>query len=168
MINADDAFAQFFTSLAPGRRVMRFGLDSSAEITARDVQVGEQGSRFVLVCADGEAAIELPLPGRHNVLNALAAASLALACGVALATIVEGLGAARPVAGRQIAHALGDGVVLIDDSYNANPASLTAALETLSALPGEAWLVLGDMLELGADAEALHADAGRRAKSAGI
>jgi len=168
VINADDAFAEYFAQRAGARRVLRFGLDSSAEVTARDVQVHEQGSRFVLMCGDGEAAIELPLPGRHNVLNALAAASLALACGVALATIAEGLNAARPVAGRQIAHALGDGVVLIDDSYNANPGSLTAAIETLAALPGEAWLVLGDMRELGADAEALHVDAGRRAKSAGI
>ena len=168
VINADDAFAEYFAGLAAGRRLLRFGLESSAEVTARDVRAEAQGSRFVLVAPQGEIAVELGLPGRHNVLNALAAASLALACGVALATIAQGLAAARPVAGRQIAHALGDGVVLVDDSYNANPGSLAAAIDTLSASGSESWLVLGDMRELGAEGEALHAEAGKRAKAAGI
>ena len=168
VINADDAFAEYFVGLAAGRRVLRFGLESSAEVSAREVRAGAEGSRFVLVAPQGEIAVELGLPGRHNVLNALAAATLALACGVALSTIAEGLAAARPVAGRQIAHALGDGVVLVDDSYNANPGSLAAAIDTLAASGSEAWLVLGDMRELGDEGEALHADAGKRAKAAGI
>jgi UDP-N-acetylmuramoyl-tripeptide--D-alanyl-D-alanine ligase len=168
VINADDAFAEYFAGRAAGRRVLRFGLEASAEVTARDVRADADGSRFVLVAPQGEIEIELGLPGRHNVLNALAAASLALACGVALATIAHGLAAARPVAGRQIAHALGDGVVLVDDSYNANPGSLAAAIDTLAASGSESWLVLGDMRELGSEGEALHADAGKRAKAAGI
>ena len=121
-----------------------------------------------MVTPQGEVSITLPLPGRHNVMNALAAASLAIACGVSLATIAEGLASAQPVPGRQIAHALAGGVVLVDDSYNANPASLDAAISTLSAAGGEAWLVLGDMRELGAEGEALHAEAGRHACAAGI
>jgi len=112
--------------------------------------------------------VRLHLPGRHNVSNALAAASMALGAGVALQDIVAGLEAARSVAGRLISHRLDGGALLIDDSYNANPGSLNAAIDTLAAQGGESWLVLGDMRELGADAEALHAEAGRRAKSAGV
>jgi len=112
--------------------------------------------------------VELPLPGRHNVANALAAASLALALDVPLAKIAEGLSTMEPVAGRLTRHQLGNGAVLIDDSYNANPGSLNAAIDTLAAAGGEKWLVLGDMRELGGDAAALHAEAGRRAKAAGI
>ena len=168
IINADDAFAEYFAGLVVGRRVLRFGLESTADITARDIVATGEGSRFVLVTPQGNVAIDLPLPGRHNVLNALAAASIALACGVAMATIVEGLGASKPVAGRQVAHVLANGAVLIDDSYNANPGSLAAAIDTLAAAGGQGWLVLGDMRELGAEGEALHADAGRKAKAAGI
>jgi len=168
VINADDAFAEYFAERVADRRILRFGLDASADVTAHDIRATAAGSDFVLVAPQGEMAVELHLPGRHNVLNALAAASLALACDVSLATIAEGLAAARPVAGRQVAHALGNGAVLIDDSYNANPGSLAAAIDALAAADGEAWLVLGDMRELGADAEALHAAAGRRARTAGV
>ena len=168
VINADDAFAEYFAGLAAGRRILRFGLDSTADVTARNIVAEVDGSRFLLVTPQGEAAVELPLPGRHNLLNALAAASLALASGVALATIVEGLAASKPVPGRQIAHKLANGAVLIDDSYNANPGSLVAAIDTLAAAGGEAWLVLGDMRELGDEGEALHAEVGRKAKAAGL
>lgn len=168
VINADDAFAEYFAERVADRRILRFGLEASADVGARDIRTDAAGSRFVLVTPQGEVPVELHLPGRHNVLNALAAASLALACDVSLATIAEGLAAAQPVAGRQIAHTLGNGAVLIDDSYNANPGSLAAAIDALATAGGEAWLVLGDMRELGADAEALHADAGRRARTAGI
>ena len=78
------------------------------------------------------------------------------------------LAAASPLAGRLATHALRNGVVLIDDSNNANPGSLAAAIDTLADAPGEGWLVLGDMRELGDDAEAMHAQAGRLAKAAGI
>ena len=86
-----------------------------------------------------------PLTGRHNVLNALAAAALALGCGVGLDDIAAGLRGAEPVAGRLIRHRLDTGAWLIDDTYNANPGSLNAAIDTLAAMPGEHWLVLGDM-----------------------
>src|SRR5690606_25483821 len=104
---------------------------------------------------------------RHNVRNALAAASLALGLGASLEDIRAGLAEARPVAGRLVRHRLAGGALLVDDSYNANPGSLNAAIEWLASLP-EAWLVLGDMRELGEDARALHAEGGRRAKGAGI
>jgi UDP-N-acetylmuramoyl-tripeptide--D-alanyl-D-alanine ligase len=172
VINADDAFAEYFASRVPDRRILRFGLDATADLTARDIRATADGSAFLLVAPHGEVAVDLHLPGRHNVLNALAAAGVAMACGVSLAIIAEGLSAAQPVAGRQVAHALPNGAVVIDDSYNANPGSLVAAIDTLAAASaqagGEGWLVLGDMRELGDDAEALHADAGRRAKAAGL
>jgi UDP-N-acetylmuramoyl-tripeptide--D-alanyl-D-alanine ligase len=172
VINADDAFAEYFASRVPDRRILRFGLETTADLSARDIRATAEGSDFVLVAPHGEVGVSLHLPGRHNVLNALAAAGVAMACGVSLAIIAEGLSAAQPVAGRQVAHVLANGAVVIDDSYNANPGSLVAAIDTLAAASaqagGEGWLVLGDMRELGDDAEALHADAGRRAKAAGI
>ncbi|AER55226.1 UDP-N-acetylmuramoylalanyl-D-glutamyl-2,6-diaminopimelate-D-alanyl-D-alanyl ligase [Pseudoxanthomonas spadix BD-a59] len=168
VINADDAFGEYFAALVPGRRVLRFGLESSAEVSARAVMTDAQGSRFTLVSPDGEAPVALALPGRHNVRNALAAAAIALGCGVPLAVIAEGLAAARPVAGRLLAHRLDRGAMLIDDSYNANPASLDAAIATLAAATRQGWLVLGDMRELGPEAATLHAAAGARARQAGI
>ena len=85
-----------------------------------------------------------------------------------LDTIAAALSEAEPVKGRLVRHRLANGAMLIDDSYNANPGSLNAAIDTLAAAAGESWLVLGDMRELGGDAEALHAEAGRRARRAGI
>lgn len=172
VINADDAFAPYFAERAHGRRLLWFGLDHSADLTARDIEPFDGGSRFVLVAPQGEAPVELHMAGRHNVRNALAAAGLALGLGVPLSTIAAGLAAARPVAGRLVTHRLPGGAHLIDDSYNANPGSLAAGIDTLAetcrATGEAAWLVLGDMRELGADAAALHGEAGRRARSAGV
>lgn len=168
VINADDAFAPYFGERAHGHRILRFGLEASADVTARDIVADAEGSRFTLVAPEGEAEVTLALPGRHNVRNALAAACLALGAGAPLQAIRDGLAAARPVAGRLVTHRLHSGAVLVDDSYNANPGSLHAAIDTLATSGGEGWLVLGDMRELGADAEALHAEAGRRARSAGL
>ena len=168
VINADDAFAPFFAERAHGRRLVRFGLEASADVTARQVRMTATGSRFVLEVPGGEAPVELALRGRHNVRNALAAAALATGLGVDVQAIARGLAAARPVEGRLVSHRLGTGVVLVDDSYNANPGSLAAAIDTIAEGAGEGWLVLGDMRELGEDAAAMHAEAGRRAKAAGI
>src|SRR5690606_41824264 len=92
-----------------------------------------------------EARERLPMRGRHNVMMALAAAGLGLAAGAGLEHIVAGLQAAGPVPGRQVPHRLRGGAVLVDDSYNANPGSVAAAIEALAANGGPAWLVLGDM-----------------------
>ncbi|MDQ7304928.1 UDP-N-acetylmuramoyl-tripeptide--D-alanyl-D-alanine ligase [Stenotrophomonas sp. Sm0581] len=165
VINVDDAygrwFEQHFVGTPPRCRVLRYGLEHTADVTARDIRAGAQGSQFTLVSPAGEARVVLGLPGRHNVSNALAA-------GVDLALIAAGLAEAQPVPGRQIAHQLRNGAVLVDDSYNANPGSLAAAIDALAAAPEEGWLVLGDMRELGPDAEALHAQAGIRARAAGL
>ncbi len=168
VVNADDAYGEYFASRAGGHRVLRFGLDASADVTARDIVLADDGSRFVLAMPDGEADVALAMPGRHNVRNALAAAAIGHALGMGVAAIAAGLRAAQPVQGRLLAHVLQRGVVLVDDSYNANPGSLAAAIDTLAVAAGEAWLVLGDMRELGADEAALHAQVGAQAKAAGI
>lgn len=172
VINADDAFGAWFEQHVVGQpprsRVLRYGLDHSADITALSVRLSVSGSRFVLSTPQGQAEIVLALPGRHNIGNALAAASLALAAGITLAQVAAGLARAEPVPGRQVAHVLPGGAVLIDDSYNANPGSLAAAIDALAVAGDEGWLVLGDMRELGPDGEALHAQAGRRARDAGL
>jgi UDP-N-acetylmuramoyl-tripeptide--D-alanyl-D-alanine ligase len=168
VINADDAFAPYFAERAHGRRLIRFGLEATADVTARDLFGDADGSRFTLVTPDDAIDVQLSLPGRHNVLNALAAAALAQGAGAPLQAIHDGLVAARAVAGRLVTHRLPNGAILVDDSYNANPGSLNAAIDTLASAGGSSWLVLGDMRELGDDARALHAEAGRRAKAAGI
>ncbi|MBS7457745.1 UDP-N-acetylmuramoyl-tripeptide--D-alanyl-D-alanine ligase [Coralloluteibacterium stylophorae] len=168
VINADDAFAPYFRELAGDRRVLDVGLEASAAVTASDIVADAAGSRFRLHAPEGAIDVALPFAGRHNVRNALAAAACALGLGAGLDAVRDGLAAAPAVAGRQVAHALAGGVVLIDDSYNANPGSVAAAIDTLAAAGGEAWLVLGEMKELGADEARLHADVGTRARERGI
>ena len=168
VVNADDAFALYFLERLRGRRVFRYGTEAAADVTARGIHTGIEGSRFVLATPEGDIDVQLPLPGRHNVSNALAAASMALAVGASLEQIRVGLETAEPVAGRLVTHHLRNGATLIDDSYNANPGSLAAAIDTLASNGGDAWLVLGDMRELGADEAALHAEAGTHARAVGI
>ena len=168
IINADDAFAGFFAGLAGARRMLRFGLERAADVGAESVEPRMDGSRFVLVTPQGRASVNLALSGRHNVGNALAAASIALALDVPLATIVAGLEQACAVAGRLRRITLPSGVTLVDDSYNANPGSMAAGIDTLALAQGERWLVLGDMGELGPDARALHAGVGAKARERGI
>ena len=168
IINADDAFASFFTGLAGARRVLRFGLDQPADVGADVIEQRVDGSRFVLSTPQGDAEVALPLPGRHNIANALAATAVALALEVPLATIVAGLEQVSGVAGRLRREVVAGGWTLIDDSYNANPSSMAAAIDTLLLAGGERWLVLGDMAELGPDARALHAGIGERARERGV
>jgi len=168
IINADDAFASFFGGLAGTRRQLRFGLDHAADVGADIVEQRVDGSRFVLSTSQGDAEVALPLPGRHNVANALAATAVALALDVPLETIVAGLEQVSGVAGRLRREVTVGGWTLIDDSYNANPGSMAAAMDTLMLAEGERWLVLGDMAELGPDARELHAGVGVRARECGI
>lgn len=168
IINADDAFASFFGGLAGARRQLRFGLEQPADVGADIVEQRLDGSRFVLSTPQGDADVSLPLPGRHNIANALAATAVALALEVPLETIVAGLEQVPGVAGRLRRETMEGGWTLIDDSYNANPSSMAAAIDTLLLAGGERWLVLGDMAELGADARALHAGIGERARERGV
>ncbi len=167
IVNADDAFATLFANTAGARRVIRFGIDLPADVSAQIRQLGTQ-SQFQLHLPGASIEIALPLSGRHNVLNALAAAAVAFALDVPPATIKQGLQAAPTVKGRLVRHAMPGGWNLIDDSYNANPGSAAAAIATLVLEPGAAWLVLGDMRELGAQGAQLHAQIGELAKRSGI
>ena len=168
IINADDAFASFFGGLAGTRKVLRFGLDHPADVSAAIVEQRVDGSRFMLSTPRGDLEVNLPLPGRHNVANALAATAVALALEVPLDTIVAGLEHVAGVAGRLRRQVCAGGWTVIDDSYNANPSSMMAAIDTLLLGAGERWLVLGDMAELGAQARALHAGVGERARERGV
>lgn len=168
VINADDAFAEYFAVLAAPRRVIRYGLLRRADVSAAFEADAPVDGRFRLLTPGGNVEVVLPLPGRHNVMNALAAAAAASALGVPLATIKAGLEAAPNVAGRLLRRAHASGAVVVDDSYNANPGSFAAAIATLAGEPGQRLLVMGDMAELGADAERLHAETGALARRAGI
>jgi len=169
VINADDAFAEFFAERVKrkhkNREILEFGLEIGGDVEACDLQHDADGSRFMLVTPAGQCTMRLPLPGRHNVGNALAAAALALSADAPMEAVIAGLQEVQPVKGRMYPHRLANGAVLIDDSYNANPGSLKAAIE---ALPPQSWLILGDMRELGPEAENLHAAAGDEARKAGI
>lgn len=167
VVNADDRFAAYFMQRAGDRRTIRFGLGEGVDVRATDISAGAT-SRFTLALDGRALPVALPLAGLHNVRNALAAAALAHAAGATLPQVVAGLEAARGVAGRLTRHALADGVVLIDDSYNANPGSTRAAIDTLALEHGRRWLVLGNMAELGPDGERLHAEIGAHARAAGI
>jgi UDP-N-acetylmuramoyl-tripeptide--D-alanyl-D-alanine ligase len=112
--------------------------------------------------------VELSLAGRHNLMNALAAIAAALAMGCAVEEIQSGLASVQAVDGRLRLLRTPVGYRLIDDSYNANPDSVDAAIEVLRSAPGRRYLVLGDLAELGKDAKALHAEIGERAKQAGV
>ncbi|MBL8259770.1 MAG: UDP-N-acetylmuramoyl-tripeptide--D-alanyl-D-alanine ligase [Candidatus Competibacteraceae bacterium] len=166
IINRDDAYAEYWAGLNPNRRIVDFGLEHPAQVSARLLDAA--ANRFRLRVAEREIEVRLPLPGRHNVLNALAAAAAAIAVGATLEEIRQGLESLRGVGGRMQRLRGRYGGAVIHDAYNANPASLAAALNALSAEPGRKWLVLGDMWELGPAAEELHAQSGREARSAGF
>jgi UDP-N-acetylmuramoyl-tripeptide--D-alanyl-D-alanine ligase len=167
ILNADDPRAPLWRSLAAHCRRLEFGLAPGCDVTAHwegDVS----GSTLQLVTPQDGIALRLPLPGRHNVMNALAASAAALAAGAGLAEIRAGLEALTPVAGRFDVHALPGAITVIDDTYNANPGSLQVALDVLARAPGAHWLVLGDMGELGATGVQLHREAGVQARQAGV
>jgi UDP-N-acetylmuramoyl-tripeptide--D-alanyl-D-alanine ligase len=167
VINADDAFAPLWRELAGHSQVIEFGLRANVPVSA-EWSGDAAGSRVSLVTPQGGVELWLPLPGRHNVMNALAATAVAQAAGAGLEAVRDGLESLQPVAGRFNISRLAGGVVLIDDTYNANPESLQVALDVLARAGGETWLVLGDMGELGEAAADLHAAAGDSARAAGV
>jgi len=167
VINADDPYAGLWRKLARDRRCMSFGTGADADVRVRSESCAT-GRRVSLDTPAGEVAIELALPGAHNALNAGAAAAAAIAAGASLDMVRDGLAAVRPAKGRLESKRGPRGAEIIDDTYNANPASLQAGLRVLAAKPAPRWLVLGDMAELGVDGASLHAEAGRRARRHGV
>ncbi|PXB80573.1 UDP-N-acetylmuramoyl-tripeptide--D-alanyl-D-alanine ligase, partial [Pseudomonas aeruginosa] len=162
VLNLDDKAFDTWKARASGRPLLTFSLDRpQADFRAADLQRDARGCMgFRLQGVAGEAQVQLNLLGRHNVANALAAAAAAHALGVPLDGIVAGLQALQPVKGRAVAQLTASGLRVIDDSYNANPASMLAAIDILSGFSGRTVLVLGDMGELGSWAEQAHREVG--------
>jgi len=163
---ADDACAPIWRQLAGTRRVIDFALDASAVVTAT-FQDENNGVRVSMATPDGVIDVQLAASGLHNVRNALAAAACSIAAGVGAGAIATGLTAWRPIAGRGIRVRIQQGT-LIDDSYNANPDSVRAAIDLLAASPAPRVLVLGDMGEVGARGPEFHREVGLHARDRGI
>ena len=143
VLNADDRYFDYWTSLVEDVRCLSFGFSESADVRATDVAARATGTDFTLHLGGTSADVSLPLAGVHNVRNACAAAAVAPALDISFDDIRRGLEGVSPVGGRlQPVRGVG-GATLFDDSYNANPLSVIAAAEFIAALPGESWLVLG-------------------------
>jgi len=169
VLNADDPHVAAWREAARARAaaVVDFGLDHAAAVAGRFASAAGIGTLQVSTSA-GMARLKLAAPGRHNAANALAAAAATLAAGVELDAVVRGLEAFRPVAGRLVTRAARNGAVVIDDTYNANPDSVRAAIAVLAGMPGPKCLALGDMGEVGAQGAAFHEEIGDYARRQGI
>ena len=168
VINADDEFAPMWRENAGAHRMIAFGLESKSQVHAT-WRSQNFGATAEVATPQGNFSIELQVPGGHNVRNALAATAAAIALNIPLSAIASGLNNFSGVAGRLQRKPALHGAVLIDDTYNANPASLLAAMKVLAQAKGnKKILVLGDMGELGADAPHLHAEIGAEARGLGI
>jgi UDP-N-acetylmuramoyl-tripeptide--D-alanyl-D-alanine ligase len=166
IVNADDAHAPFFRARAGRRRIVDFGLNGGA-VTGR-YELAELTSEIRVRTPAGTAEATLAIPGLHNVRNALAAAACAVAIGAAPQAIGEGLSAFRPYTGRLQVKKAASGAVVIDDSYNANPDSVRAAIDILAAAPAPTALVLGDMGEVGDSGPQFHREVGAYAREKGV
>ncbi len=167
---ADDAHAPLWHALAGSRPMLTFALQGAADVSGRATWDADHWSVLLRTPA-GAANVRLRIAGAHNVRNALAATACALAAGCPLESIVRGLEAFAPVKGRSQLGSFERGgrrVTLIDDTYNANPDSVRAAIDVLAALPGPRWLVLGDMGEVGDQGPAFHREVGAYAQERGI
>jgi len=168
VLNADDRFHAFFAGHAARHKRITFGIDHAAEVRALEFAETPAGGAFQLCIGARREQVTLRLPGAHNVRNALAAAAAAHAAGAGIGDIRDGLEAFRALPGRlRELRGIG-GAALLDDAYNANPASLKAALDVLSRRAAPRIAVLGAMAELGARSEALHHEIGEYARAAGV
>jgi len=163
VINADEPWQEAWRKVNRAGRVMTFGSQPGCDVRAAGT---EQQPR--IETAAGGFDLRLALPGAHNRLNAAAATAAALALGIELDAIRRGLEAVEPVPGRLNFIDTGAGWTVIDDTYNANPASLYSALQVLSGMQGTPWLVLGDMKELGTDSPKMHREVGEAARAMGV
>nr|WP_310617647.1 UDP-N-acetylmuramoyl-tripeptide--D-alanyl-D-alanine ligase [Pantoea cypripedii] len=170
IINADSNDLVNWQPQFAGKTLWRFSPQpqADAEFRASDITLRPDATLFTLHTPRGDIAITLPLPGRHNIANALAAAALALSVDAPLSAIQAGLKTLQPVPGRLFPVRLAEHQLLLDDSYNANVGSMTAAAQVLGDMPGYRVMVVGDMAELGEEAEACHRQVGDAAKAAGI
>jgi UDP-N-acetylmuramoyl-tripeptide--D-alanyl-D-alanine ligase len=181
VLNWDDAQKDIWLQNIGKRKIVRFAVNNhgaqelqqlskqGVEFIATDLIEQSDGTvTFQLLTAEGGIAIRLQLLGKHNVANAVAAAACAHSVGISIEDIKKGLERSRAVSGRMQAHTGINGAIVIDDSYNANPGSVKAAIDSLVRWQGNSVLVLGDLAELGAGSQEMHDELGRYAKAAGI
>jgi UDP-N-acetylmuramoyl-tripeptide--D-alanyl-D-alanine ligase len=173
ILNRDDPFYGYWCDTCRAGTVVTFGRSPLADYRPVDVTGGRAADgapelRFRLVTPHGELPLTLPMAGLHNAVNAAGAAAAAITAGAGLDDVRSGLESMVNVAGRLRPVAGPHGSWLFDDSYNANPGSVAAAIEFLSTQPGERWLALGQMAELGADAPRFHREIGALARERGI
>ncbi|MEN8179047.1 MAG: UDP-N-acetylmuramoyl-tripeptide--D-alanyl-D-alanine ligase [Pseudomonadota bacterium] len=174
VLNADDPRLPVWRELATGNSVLTFGLSPTADVSTDPAAVATEwtetgfSSSFTVQSRVGQFRVDLALAGQHNLRNALAAIAACQALGIGVAEIQQGLAQLTPVPGRLQCRIAVSGLRVIDDSYNANPDSVVAAVEVLRSAPGKRFLVMGDLAELGKDAAALHFEVGQRAAEAGI
>ncbi len=169
---ADEVYCEMWQALVGDRRMLTFGSHPGADFrisgVSQETDNGQISVRFTLHTPDGTGTIRIPLAGAHNALNAAAATAAAWAIGADFSSAVAGLRTVAPAAGRLEIFETIAGARLINDSYNANPTSLTAAIQFLVALDGEPWVVIGDMGELGEHSERWHTEIGARAHEYGV
>ena len=167
VLNRDDPHFDYWADESDGRRIISFGMSESADVRVEYTQL-DDGSDLRLHTPIGAFKVRLELMGVHNAANAAAAVAAALGAGAGQAEIIAGLEKMRPVAGRlQLRKHVGGGR-LLDDTYNANPESVSAALNVLAGLSGDRRLIIGDMFELGPGAEQYHRNIGEQARKAGV
>ena len=170
IVPADSEYRDYWLRRLDNNQVLQFSATSpAADYHAENIVLDHQGcAGFELVCPAGRQTVQLTIPGKHNVANALAAAAACIAVGASLADVAQGLGQMQAVKGRTNVKLLSPQLRLIDDTYNANVESVKAAIDLLASYSGFRVLVLGDMAELGADARLYHEEIGLYAKKAGI
>ncbi|WP_100623369.1 UDP-N-acetylmuramoyl-tripeptide--D-alanyl-D-alanine ligase [Candidatus Coxiella mudrowiae] len=169
IVNNDDRFRDFWREIIGVRRTITFACNNRADVAAKNISVNPEGQfRFRLILPNGEVDVQLSLLGKHNVMNALAAAAAAYAQQLPIMTIKAGLEAASAVSGRLVSLKGYRGATIIDDSYNANPLSVSAAIDVLATCGSRSILVLGDMRELGEGGDQLHRKMGEQALQSGI
>ncbi len=168
ILNADDDYLDYWSALVDSQEIMMFGLNRIADVTAKNCQLTNHDSTFTMTTSSGEVEIRLPIPGKHNVMNALAATAACLALEIDLDKIKVALESFETMHSRLMAQEVKNFGWVLDDTYNANPASVRAAIDVLVTYADEKLFIFGDMKELGEDEKLFHHQVGAYAKHAGV